>query len=331
MKSKSNTGIVSIVIIFILIIFILFCALFIQSNTPDYSVLNKGNNGFSVLSDTLKELKYPVGRSLTNIKDTDIKNIQIVGYGGNFNLEDEELKAWIGKGGILIYAVPYNSQIPTYAGLPKLKDDLVIYHYKEGTIITLDASNITNRALTKDTSHAYKLINEIDTHYYNSIYFNENSLFSMQDTTTIWDYIPLPFKFIIYQFLIALVAFFYFKGKRFGKAGVLYDEVERRENDYLYSAAGLYRQAKCYDLMLESYYMGFVRGMNKTQDDWLAFWEREELPHLDKANKVYNIMKNIDKKLNSKEYLNIINIIEDLNNVVKKRRELYWKKMKVSQ
>lgn len=332
MKSKS---VKDIIIICVLVVIILTGALFISNklnvNTPNYSVLNRTNNGFSVFYDTLQELKYPVNRSIKNIIDMDAKDIQIVGYGENFDIEDTELKAWIGKGGVLIYAVPDNLVQPSYAGLPQVKNDVMIYNYQKGTIIVIDASKITNRALIKDTSYAYQVLNEINNYSYNNLFFNEKHLFDMQNTVTIWDYIPLQLKFVIYQVLIVIIVFLYYKGKRFGKARILNEEVERRENDYLLSAASLYRHAKCWDLMLESYYFNFVSGIGNYSEEWIVFWEREGLPHLDKANKVYKLMNNKGKKLRAKEYIRLITIIEELNNALKKRRELYWIKMKTTQ
>ncbi|NMM66018.1 DUF4350 domain-containing protein [Clostridium sp. P21] len=308
------------------------CTFYISSrmnniNLPSYSVENKSKMGYNVFFQALKELNVPVYRTLNSVEDHDNSNIQIVVQGGNFNINDVKIKRWVNNGGVLVYLRSENSSLTEYGRNPKIKGKMKVYKYNKGTIITLNASYLTNETLTKDTGKAYELLKEIDDYKHKKIYFNEANLFSA-DKKSLWDCIPMEIKYIIYQFVIILAAFFYYKGKRFGKVIPLYEEEEREENEYLYSAASLYRQAKCWDIMVESYYKSFLKKVNHSSCEWLKYWESEKLPNLDKAKKVYKFMNVKEAKIKSKEYIQIVNILEQLINDLEKRRDLYWKTLK---
>lgn len=332
MKIKRNKDL----ILFVILIPLFLCGAFYASSRmnnqmPSYSVENKSQTGYSVFFESLKELNLPVDRTLNSVKNYDNGSIQIAAQGGNFDVNGSEIKNWVNDGGILVYLTTENSLLTEYDRSPKVKGNFKIYKYNKGSIISLNANYVTNKTLTKDTSKAYALLKEINSHNYKKIYFNEAHLFASADKKSLWDSIPMEIKYIIYQFIIVLCAFLYYKGKRFGKIMPLYDEEERSENEYLYSAASLYRQAKCLDIMAENYYKSFLKQINYSNDDWLEYWEREKLPQASKAKKVYEFMNNGKLKLKAKEYIQIVNIIEQLTNILKRRRDLYWKDLKTPQ
>jgi hypothetical protein len=329
MKIKRNKDL----ILFVILIPLFLCGAFYASSKmnnpiPSYSVENKSQTGYSIFFEALKELNCPVDRTLKAVKDYDNSNIQIIAQGGNFDVNDSEIKKWVSDGGILVYLTTEDSLLTKYESKPEVKDNFKIYKYHKGSIISLDADYITNKTLTKDTTKAYELLKEINSHNYKKIYFNEVHLFASADKKSLWDCIPMEIKYIIYQFIIVLAAFLYYKGKRFGKIMPLYDEEERSENEYLYSAASLYRQAKCLDIMVENYYKSFLKQINYSSDDWLEYWEREKLPQGSKAKKVYEFMNNTKLKVKVNEYIQIVNTLEQLTNILKKRRDLYWKDLK---
>lgn len=332
MKIKRNKDL----ILFIILIPLFLCGAFYASSRmnnqmPSYSVENKSKTGYSVFFESLKKLNFPVERTLKSVKNYDNDNIQILAQGGNFDVNGSEIKKWVNDGGILVYLTAENSLLNEYDRKPKVKGNFKIYKYHKGSIITLNTSYMTNKMLTKNTSEAYALLKEINSYNYKKIYFNEAHLFELADKKSLWDSIPMEIKYIIYQFIIVLCAFLYYKGKRFGKIMPLYDEEERNENEYLYSASSLYRQAKCWDIMAENYYKNFLKQINYSNDDWLEYWEREKLPQISKAKKVYEFMNNGNLKLKAKEYIQIVNIIEQLTNILKRRRDLYWKDLKTPQ
>ncbi|MCB2361172.1 hypothetical protein [Clostridium estertheticum] len=329
MKKKNNIELILFILSIPLLLFLSFYfSNTMENRTPPYSVVNKSKMGYSVFYESLSKLNYPASRTLKQVGEHQTNTIQLISSGGKFNINDQEVKKWVGNGGMLVYLTPVSVNNIQYATLTKSKGDINLYKYKKGIIINADADYITNGKLIKDTSKAYELLNQISDTSYKKIYFNEFYLFSAVSTKSLWNSIPLELKYIIYQILIALCAFFYCKGKRFGKIIPLYDEVERNENEYLYSAASLYRQARCFDIMVLEYYNNFLKEFKCNEKDWLEYWDTEKISSLNKAKKVYEFMAHKKKKTKPKEYIQIVNMIEQLNKILVKRRELHWKTLK---
>jgi len=332
MKRKANNDLILFIILIALFLWVSFyLSSRMDNKLPNYSTLNKSSMGSSVFYETLRQLKYPIDRTIKPVNSYDSSNIQIVTQGGKLDVNSKEIKTWVEKGGILIYLTNGNFSFINYGAASEVKGKVTLYKYNKGLVINSDVSYITNKALTKQTNNAYELLQEIDSHSYKKIYFNEAHLYSARDTKSLWDYIPMNFKYIIYQLILVIMAFFYYKGKRFGKTLPLYEEVERIENEYLYSAASLYRQAKCSDLILNNYYKSFLKQMNKTDENWLGYWQDENLPSVSKAKKVYEFMHLQNEDLKVKEYLSIVTILEQLSCIIKKRREEHWKTLRRTQ
>jgi hypothetical protein len=332
MKKSINRDLILFIILIPLFLWSAFyISIRVEGRLPAYSVINKSRQGCSVFYEALKKLKYSVDRSLIPIEGHDVNTVQIAAEGKILNIEDKEISAWVEKGGTLIYLTnsPLDSVIDQLA--PEIKGSFNKYKKGKGQIIVYSASHFTNKALTENTSGAYELIKVIEEHEYKNIYFNESHLYSASNKQGLWDSIPLEIKYILYQLLIVIGAFFYYKGKRFGKAVPLYEEEERNENEYLYSAAALYKQAKCWDLMLENYYNAFLRELKSPSENWLDYWKQAELPSVNKAKRVYEFMHSSEEKRKPKDYMQTVTLLEQLTNILKKRRELYWKTLKRTQ
>lgn len=321
-----------LIIFIILIPVFLFAAFFVSSRMenqlPSYSVINKASLGSSVFYEAMKKLNMPVERTLKPVEQQDYSTIQIVVPGGKFDVNSPSIKSWVNKGGILVRLSAGNIHMVEYGVSPDIKGGITVYKYGKGAVITSDAAYITNKALIENTSNAYSLLSELSNFNNRKIYFNETNLFQSNVRVSLWDYIPLWGRFLIFQLVLSLSAFFYYKGKRFGKPIALYEEVERSENEYLFSASALYRQAKSYDLIAESYYKNLLRQTKNSQENLIDYWEREELPSLNKAKQVYEFMTNSKAERKAKEYIQIITTIEQLNRILKKRRDSYWKTLK---
>lgn len=298
-----------------------------EKNLPSYTVNNKSRDGYSVFYETLKELGHPVERTMTPIQGQSFQTVQIVSEGGSFNINSNEIKEWVKEGGNIVYLTYKGVAFFETASVPERKGAVTIYNFGEGKIIVGDALALTNNALLKDKDKAYEIYKEISG-LVRPIYFNEGYIYSQENKLSLWDYIPMDIKFIIYQLLLVLAAFFYYKGKRFGKPVPLYEEEERSENEYVYSAASLYRVGKCFDLMVENYYHSLLRELKCTPKDFLSTWEKEELPYLNKAEKVFKFIDTGAYKKRSKECIRIISLIEQLRKIVIKRRDSYWKTFK---
>ncbi|MBL4936553.1 DUF4350 domain-containing protein [Clostridium sp. YIM B02515] len=321
-----------LIIFIILIPVFLLAAFFVSSRMenqlPAYSVINKSSLGSSVFYEAMKKLNMPVERVLKPVEEQDYSTIQIVVPGGKFDINSPSIKSWVNKGGVLVRLAAGNIHMVDYGVNPDIRGNITVYNYGKGAVITSDAAYITNKALLENTSNAYSLLSEVSNFNNRKIYFNETNLFQAAVKVSLWDFIPLWGRFLIFQFVLCLAAFFYYKGKRFGRPIALYEEVERSENEYLFSASALYRQAKSYDLIAESYYKNLLYQIRHTHENWLEYWEREELPALNKAKQAYEFMNTSKVKRKPKEYIQIITTIEQLNRILKKRRDSYWKALK---
>ncbi|EYE88945.1 hypothetical protein Q428_05180 [Fervidicella metallireducens AeB] len=325
MKKKTNKDIILFIIILPLFLYLAFYLLnSTENNLPYYSVINKGRMGCSVFYKGLKKLNYPVKRSIETNK-YDIQDVQLIAENRGFDVNNSDIKEWISKGGILVYLVPNNLAFIEYGEKIENKVDLTIYKYGKGKIITFNVLEITNINLGKSTEGAYELLRQIDKNKQRNIVFNEYYMFANLNPKTLWDFIPLGAKFIIYQIIIIIAAFFYYKGKRFGKAVPIYEEVERVENEYLYASGALLRQAECWDAMFDIFYKVFIKELNPPDENWLEYWRKLNLADIDKAEELYRFISKIDVKTAQKEYKHIVYILEQLTNTLKQRRDGTWK------
>jgi len=232
--------------------------------------------------------------------------------------------AWLESGGILVCFTADAIPPDVYGELPEVKGNLKTYRVNQGTVIVADASGYTNRALTKNTDDAYELFKQVEGYSPDEICFNEFYMFSDMERQTLWAYTPLEVKFVLFQLLLAFGAFLYWKGKRFGKPVPLYEEVERSENEYLHTVASLYRQAKCWDIVLANYYRSFLRELGYPHEEWLNYWKKEYRDSLKKARRVFEFMSKPLKGHSAKEYIQIVTILEHLKTVNQNGRERGW-------
>lgn len=339
-KTSKNT-VFSTCLILAIVLFTTACS----GSSGPYSVKDKGPFGLSVFYITLKELDYPVKRSLKPIENHGHNTVQIVADNNYLDINNEKIQEWVKEGGIIVFLKDSTSENILYG---EIKEELIgeVYSYGKGYIIVNDVSVVINGMLTESTEEAYNLLKQIDQFSYEKIYFNEEHFYSKNETQnedkteednelpdlnteSLWKYLPASVKMIIFQLILVMMAYFYFKGKRFGKIIPLYEEVERSENEYLYSVAYLYKKAKCMDIILEIYYKSFIRKIPMAwHDDWLKYWEEEGLASYSQAKKIYHLMNNQERNLNRKELISYINTIEKLKKVLDKRRDLYWKTLK---
>lgn len=321
-----------LVIFIILIPILLWLAFEVQSGLgnqlPKYSVINRSKYGLSVFYESLKELKYPVDRNLKVLTSEDVGTVQIAAAGGGFDVNDMEVRNWVGDGGTLIYLTDEEYPNIGYAVTPEVKGSLLVYRYPKGTLVVAKADDLTNIKLTKDRHNAYELLEIIDEYRDRGIYFNEAHLYTDTQSTSLWEALPGEYKYIVYQLLIVLMLYFYYKSKRFGKPLPLYEEVERTENEYLYSAASLYRASGAWDLMLDNYYKSFLKTIKSSDEDWLEYWKGEKLPALDKAREVYEFIHRKGARAGKKEYIQAVGTLDKLKSIFEKRRESYWKTLK---
>ncbi|WP_026476870.1 DUF4350 domain-containing protein [Alkaliphilus transvaalensis] len=338
MKGKLNKELM--IFIFLIPIFLMGASFFSNRSDqlPSYSTLNRGERGYSVYYETLKQLGYPVQRGLIRLENQEINKFQIVVEYGDFDINHKDIREWVEEGGRLLYLTQDHRSIVEYGNKVIIDDDIFYISYEKGMIIVGDADGITNASLLVDTSYPYQLLQMLVTYATDEIIFNEYHLFNEGNNNSLWNQIPLNFKMIIYQLILVVIGFFYYKGKSFGKPIPLHDEVEREEHEYLYASASLYRGAKCWDIMLENYYENFLKILGKHEENWLELWGQTQLPHYHKAKEVYSFMEQEENQVkvsgkekyketqySEKEYKRMVELIDQLTMVLKKRRENFGK------
>jgi hypothetical protein len=284
-------------------------------NYPDYSVLNKSKTGYSIFYESLAEGGYQVDRTIEDPSDYQASTVQlIVRSNSEFNLDlNTQLEEWIKQGGVAVILVP--------------EVDLEVLEVGSGAVIKIDRSVVTNDYLLEDTSRAYSLVAKLADYEAKTIYFNEQNLFQISDTKNLWDITPLLIKVLIYQLALVAIAFFYYQGRRFGRPKPLVSEVERSENEYLHSAAALYYQSQCWDLLVEYYYTDFLNSLAYSQQNWLELWQQKDLPQFNKAKQVQQSLAELEEDVTRKEALKIISDLEDLQEILNKRRDQYWNRL----
>lgn len=311
-----------------------------------YSILNRGTKGISIMYEAMEKLNYPVNLVLERVEDRSYGELQVVitqEANENFDINDEHIRKWIQKGGKLIYLRENWEEIPLNYGekidafYSENNKKAAVLSFEKGVLLVGDSSLINNKALSQNTDGAYWILKEIDKMGYKSIEFNEFYQYVKSQRRSLWRDTPKGVKLVIYQIVFLAAAIIFYKGKRFGKPVPFYEEVERTENEYIFSVASLYRQTGCWELVLESYYEDFLleleRSFGRNEDigkEWLRLWKEERLPKVRTAKELYNFINNKmndnkDKKAKGKRYLEKIFLIEQLKKTLLKRREDHWK------
>lgn len=324
-----------------------------STNSQPYSIYNIDKEGMSVYYETLKKLDYKPRLLLKRIENTDISSIILsVAYdrGKDIDVNGEEIKNWIEKGGHLIYITDNIDTVKitddnekTIKNMDK-RDDIKIINWGKGELVVLDVNLLINETIVKDRKAALYLTNYMEKWKNKEIYFDEFYLYGTQKSKkSIWHDMPDLLRLIILQLFLGLVAIIFYKGKRFGKPIDLYEETERIENEYIYSVASLYQQGGFLRVVVNNYYEDLIDTMgrefctNKSyiKENLIEIWQKENLKKLQKVKRLVQIMnKEVDKlsdkkTKNQKQYKEAILIMEDMKKILVKRRENQWKQLKI--
>lgn len=298
----------------------------------DYSVSGKGSSGFSVFYEAMNKLGLNALRQSSELKEVIPGELQVITLSSGFDVEDKGIVKWIESGGNLLIIVPGGDLKLPY-GTEEKDSKVKSYLYGKGRVIIADGDKLTNKAVYKDTSEAYRLVDFIEASGYKSVKFNEYYMYGRGEKPSLWRDTPFGIKLVIYQCAIILILLVFYKGSRFGRPVCLYEEAERAENEYVYSAAQLYKKAGCYDMVLNTFVDSLLQHIKKTikihkevtKENWIELWEQEQLPYPNKARSVFNDINYADTHQNHKAAIKAVSEIEELMEVLEKRREMNWK------
>ncbi|AOT72890.1 hypothetical protein [Geosporobacter ferrireducens] len=291
--------------------------------------LNTSLEGVSIFYDTLKHLGYSVKVDAGNLlkkNDGDIYIITENRAAISFDLKEAE--DWIKAGGKLIYLTPAYEQY-TYADRVETHEDKAsLYAVGEGKLLIGDIDLVTNNTLLKNREGAYFVFKCIES-LGGDIYFNEHYRFLGGQSPSLYRNLPIHVKFILFQLILTLIGVIFYLGKGFGKPKRIIDEIERDENEYLHASANLYEKCESIDIVYDAFHREFENEFKKTfkravlPQDWVDLWTGHGLPHKEEAARVFD-----HQKENRKAGFSVIKDLDLLTQIMIKRREEFWVKLK---
>lgn len=245
------------------------------------SFRNSGYMGCSLFSDVLKSLGYQVDYTLKTIQESQAEGLLLLNLGANTDILYSTEQDYIGMiedyavdgGAILVLYDAYYSELPLNPQMdrPEAVSDFLyqapfdIWHFKSGgTLLTMDLNQLSNTMISVKREEAYEALKVL--HPYiasNGVLINEHYLYIKQGSRSLWTELPEGLKFILYQLLIAAAVWFWWKGRRFGRAKILYEEAEPDENQYAKAVGSLYYRAGHWENLLLTYYDNMTGRIGK--------------------------------------------------------------------
>jgi len=249
MKKAKNRNLIILVIV-------LFCVLFALTRLTDmtsglgypaFTSFSTGRQGTALLYDALRIMGYPVGRDIAFLSaDRPTDNIQFVIAPRHFSeAHAEGLMDWVIRGGQLMFFSRANwderrlwgditpdSSIAVAGG--------VIHRVGFGTIFIGDARFVSNISLLEtDGEYGQLIVNVLDTMNFRRIYFNE-AYHGYGQNATFFEILPRPVRLAVVQLAVIFVVIIVHFGRQFGRPTPFYEEVEREENEYVFTLTNLY-------------------------------------------------------------------------------------------
>jgi len=279
---------------------------------PPFTTFSSGKEGVSLVYDTLRVMGYPVGRDIMFLSaERPVNNVQFVIAPWYF---DDELREgmidWVVRGGQLMFfeygrwqgnsllsGVVPNNYIHIEGG--------TLYRIGFGTLFVGDASKITNISLFENNGEYGQLVVDIlNTMEFRRIYFNE-AYHGYNLSRSFFDILPQPLRLMGVQLALAGIVCVIYMGKRFGKPSPYYEEVEREENEYVFTLSNLYMSIglgnaalSVYDRKLKKCAADYFRTLAEPDfHDIHALWKDEDKRHL---GKLEYIIENREREFNIK-------------------------------
>ena len=216
---------------------------------PNFTSFSTGELGVSLLFDTLQHmggrldvLYRPVGDSV-NTNDA-----VVIVQPSNPRLNSElavEILIWVERGGRLIYLENSQSNFldrmlrgERYTSFGGFR----WYRVGLGEVVTGQANMVVNANLMQNPVYGESLAFILTSWEPGRIYFAEY-YHGFHQTDGIFMQLPAWLQLTAIQIIITAVALVWHFGKRFGRPVTMYEEIERGENEQVFTLARLYKQA----------------------------------------------------------------------------------------
>ena len=306
---------------------------------PNYTTFSTGAEGCALFYDTLKIMGYPVSRDTIFLDQSrPIDNVQIViqpdfAYVGANHYE--RISNWVIHGGTLLYFesgyslllhyIEANNEIRVIERI----EGGALYQLGLGKIFIGEASYITNTALIEGGDvYAQQIANMLNNLSYNKIYFNE-AYHGYGTDKGLFESLPIGIRLLGFQLVLLTIAIIMYFGKRFGRIIPYYEEIEREENEYVFTLTNLYMSiglgsaaVDVYDKKFKKACGNYFRNSAALEfSDILALWQAENIPSKDKLDyiahsqgKTFNTKRSADRK----EFMKVISYYKELIYIVSK-------------
>ncbi|MDR2899365.1 MAG: DUF4350 domain-containing protein [Clostridiales bacterium] len=280
---------------------------------PDYTSFSASENGVSLLYDTLEEMGYPVAVDTNYItENTDITGIQVVVNPDTVSTSSdniEDIAKWTENGGHLMYFTDSETffedpllsyMYPEFDSNYRINEGFSARRYGSGALFYCSANSIININLMGNPDNGQDVCDFADAFADGRLYFNE-AYHGYATAESFFDSLPFGLKIMFYQIIIITIAVVFYFGKRFGRPLPYYEEIEREENEYVYTLSNLYMSTgmggaalSAYEEKLKDSARRFFKFTSEpTYAEILAEWNARGL---DGSDKLAFIMGYVDRE-----------------------------------
>ena len=297
---------------------------------PPFTTFSTGHEGAALFFDSLRIMGFPVGRDTMFLSaERPVDNLQIIIAPQYFDADlIDGMIEWVIRGGTLMFFSRHERD--TARLLSDIATDMaetlpggVLYRVGLGRLFIGDAAGITNISLLETNGrHGQQMANILETLEFRRIYFNE-AYHGFNHSMTFFEVLPLPLRLIGVQLGITALGAVLYLGRRFGKPSAYYDEVEREENEYVFTLSNLYMSIGLGSAVLEVYERKlkimaadyFKTPFEVEYPQIYELWNKENKPSL---GKLEYIIENHDTEPNTKrrkerrEFLKMVACYKDL-------------------
>jgi len=307
-------------------------------NSPPHTTFSTAKDGASLVYDSLRIMGYPVRRDTMFISaQRPVNNVQIVIAPAYFNEELREgMTDWVIRGGQLLF---FDRATGANAGRGLLSNTVIdgatpvpggtLYRIGLGTVFVGDANRITNISLFEtDGEYGQLIANLLETMDFVLIYFNE-AYHGFNQNRTFFEILPLPLRLLGVQIGVIAVVVVLYKGRRFGKTAIYYEEEEREENEYVFTLSNLYMSVGLGSAAVSVYEKKFKKLAadyfgTVGEPDLYEIYELYKNENKESLGKLEYVISNHDTDFNTKrkkeraEFMKTINCYKDLIKELKK-------------
>ena len=222
----------------------------VNSRQMDYTLFSRGENGVSLLYDTLRHMRLPMGILYRPVGDSvSVNDVVFIIQPSNPRPSAEmaeEVLLWVQRGGRLIYLENSHPNMidrilrgEYYRPLGSLR----WYQLGMGEIVTGRANSVINANLMKDPTYGEGIAYLLQEWNPGRIYFAEY-YHGFHRVEGAFGQMPPWLQLLALQIIIGAAVLIWHLGKRFGFPSPSYEELEREENEQVFTLARLYKQGR---------------------------------------------------------------------------------------